>query len=793
MIAFVLLFSLFFLFALGIQTRKLTRNISDSFNDFSNEVNTVSEAIMSENVDSFIENYVDIEANSFSYLINELRTDLSHLSDNMTLMYKDYDKNRQYYNNNITTRDFNKIEVDGRKNNIGTKVFYEKGTDRKSLEVIKDLSILYEIEDDLILTITDTLQMKNCYISTEAGVSLFATSYDYNNNPKYSDDELEYKEEEWYTSCIATRSILFDSAYKDALSGRELIAVRKSIWVDDVAKGVIVIEVYVDSLKENNIGLEPPKGANLFVVDEFGNLIYNARSDIYSEAVAREGTIFQFLEDTKHILKGKGTYVYNGNEYRCFYKKISDLGITVYVSIRENKVREDIGTLQKLIAEKNDLLLNIIVNVSRSMFIYILVFVAILVIILLFVAKQVSKSLATPINELSDILEQASKIQRDMLPDDFEKIYKRKDIEIYAKNIPEAEVGGDFYNYIIRDNKLYLVIADVSGSGMPAAMFMAKTNALLNSAIKLSESPRVILSYVNAELCKNNNECYFATIALYCIDLKTRNVVYANSGHEDSIIIKNNNEVVLKEEVRSAPMGLDVYNSFQENEFTLDVGDILFLYTDGVVEAMNKKGELFGLNRLVDELKSITIKNTKDIVIDVEKKVDEFATGLEQYDDITMLCFKFKEIKIDESKVYKYENKYKATYESINEINKLVVDSLKSSYDDKVYKKYLDELDICIEEIVVNICDYAFDTKNDPSNEFAVKLVIDKNTDKLSISFIDEGIEFDPTRTRNVNILQGVDKRGIGGFGIHITKNIVDILEYNRVDNKNILTMTKFL
>ena len=794
LIAFVLLFSLFFLFMLGLHTRKLTTNISDSFKDFSAEVNEVSEAMMSENVDSFIENYVDIESNSFSYLISDLRIDLSHLSDNFTLRYKDYDANKKFYDANIAVHDSYEIAESDEKEKIGTKVFYEKGIDRKNPEVIKNLAVLYDVEDDLILTITDTLQMKNCYISTEAGVSLFATSYNFNNSPKYSGDILEYKKEEWYTSAIATSSILFDGVYKDALSGKELIAVRKSILVDNVPKGVIVIEIYVDSLKENSIGLEPPQGANLFVVDEFDNIIYNARSDRYSDTIAKEGTLFEFLEESKHNFKGKGIYTYNGNEYRCFYKKVPDIGITLYVSIRENKVREDINILQRLVSEKYNLLHDIISDTSRGMFISILVFVAILVVILLFVAKKISKSLATPINELSDILEQASKIQQDMLPDDFEKLYKRKDIEIYAKNIPEAEVGGDFYNYIIRDNKLYLVIADVSGSGMPAAMFMAKTNTLLNSAIKLSESPRVILSYVNAELCKNNNECYFATIALYCVDLKTRNIEYANSGHEDSIIIKKDNEVILKKEVRSAPMGLDKFNSFQENEFTLDVGDILFLYTDGVVEAMNKKGELFGLDRLVDELKNIGTKNTKDIVLGIEKKVNEFAIGLEQYDDITMLCFKFKEIETDENKVYKCEKEYKAIYDSVDEVNEFIKESLKTSYENEsAYKKYLDELNLCIEEIVVNICDYAFETKNDENNKFTVKISIDKNTDKLSISFIDAGKEFDPTQMRSVNILQGVDKRGIGGFGIHITKNIVDILEYERIDDKNILTMTKYL
>ena len=102
-------------------------------------------------------------------------------------------------------------------------------------------------------------------------------------------------------------------------------------------------------------------------------------------------------------------------------------------------------------------------------------------------------------------------------------------------------------------------------------------------------------------------------------------------------------------------------------------------------------------------------------------------------------------------------------------------------------------MSLCIEEIVVNICDYAYDTINDTNNNFSVEVLVDKNIDKLLISFIDSGKEFDPTKMKDVNILQGVDERNIGGFGIHITKNIVDVLEYNRENNKNILTITKYL
>ena len=791
-ILFVLIFSLIILFTLGVQTKKLSTAINNSFYDFSNDVNEVSEQIVNDNIDSFIERYVDIETNAFLYMVKQMQNELTFLSDSLKIRYDDYNRDKDYYLR-IADENINKQNIENQ-NNKEIKIFFQPNIDKTDETVKRDFGILKDYSDDLLLTIKDTLQAKNCFILTESGVSIFATDYDYNNSPKYAGEELDYKSEDWYKRTIATTSVLFEGAYKDALSNKDIIAVQKSIISNGVVEGIIVIEVYIESLSVNNVTLVPPDGINLFIADNDGEILYNAKADLFDNNIASEGTIKQFLKDTKELNSGKGSYIYDGNEYRCFYSKVSGTQFTLYISIRENRLQESIDKLQKLVEDKNVLLHKEILKTSSNLFISVLLLVIFIIIILVIVAKKVSKIFEIPINELSSILSEARRIQNEMLPDDFDKISNRSDIEIYAKNIPELEVGGDFYNYIVRDNKLYLIIADVSGSGIPAALFMAKTNVLLSSAIKLSESPQVILSYVNAELCKNNKECYFVTIALYCIDLKTRKVVFANSGHEDSIIIKNDNNVILKEEVRSAPLGLDEYNNFVEDEFVLEEGDVLFLYTDGVVEAINAKNELFGTERLISSLKSVGATDTKSIVNEMEQKLNDYSKGLEQYDDITMLCFKFKNIEIDKNKIFKFNKSFKAVYESIDEINEYIEECLSNTYDEStIYKKYLSQLNVCIEEVTVNICDYAYDKVNDANNDLNVNITIDKNVDKIVISFIDKGIEFDPTKKSDVNILQGINERNIGGFGIHIIKNVVDIFEYSRENDMNILSLTKYL
>ena len=777
------------LLVLGIQTTKLKNNISDSFTEFGSDVNEISKKIMSDNNDTFIENYVEIEANTFSYIINEIEYDLKQLSDLLTLEYEKYDENKSEYIAQNSKNISNDKNEDKR-----IKIFYQTGIDRNDINVKKDLTVLSSLKNDLILTMTDALQARNCFIMTENGLAIFATDYDYNNNIKYAGEELDFKSEDWYKRIIATDSIIFGSSYKEALSEKNVIAAEKSFKINGKTEGIIVIEIYTDSFGAKSKGLKSPEGINLFIADTNGVMIYNAKSQLYSEKIAKKGTIYQFINDTNNLESGSGSYIYNGNEYRCFYKKLKDTDFTLYVSIRENRLEESIKKLQELIKDKNYLIVDIVNVTFWNMYIYLLFFVIIILVVLFFIVRRISKSLETPIKELSSVLSQAKKIQQDMLPDEFAKISNRRDIDIYAHNIPETEVGGDFYNYVIRNNKLYLIIADVSGSGMPAALFMAKTSALLNNAIKFSDSPRVILSYVNSELCKNNIECYFVTIALYCIDLKTRKVIYANSGHEDSIIIKNNKEPIVKKEIRTAPMGIDEYIGFKEDEFTLDAGDVLFLYTDGVVESTNKDKKLFGIERLLLELKNIEPLKPKTIVEGIEAKLKDFSEGEEQSDDITMICFKFNNIEIDESKILKYEKSFGAIYENVDEVNQFIEECLKNAYDDNlIYEQSFKNLNVCVEEIVVNISDYAFDTENDEKNIFNVKVIIDKNVDKISISFMDQGKPFNPTKTEDVNILQGITNRNIGGFGIYLTKNLVDILEYSREDNYNVLIITKYL
>ena len=785
LVSFVVIFALIMAFVFGGQMKNLVNKTNQAFYEVDGEIATVTRDTYNEEYNVFLTDILNMEVDSVKYVMEEIEKDLNLYSEILVNHYYEFEGR----NNNYT---FNPKDLDER-----IKIFYDEDVDRDSKDVNNTLVMMSELNNELLLSLVNDNHTSSFYIFTNVGVGVIASQFDYRLSETYKKDVVSFRNEDWYKNLVSSGEFIIEDVYTDNLTGKKVFSIEKAIYTDDKVFGVIVQDIYIDALTKINLGLNAPSGVNCFISNSKGELVYNAKESLYDEKKGSEGTVYQFLDSIKNEEdSGRGAYTYGGNDYRVFYKKVKGTPFIMCVSIREGRVEEKNENLHNLIEEKNDYLLTIINGISTQTVLFIIIFLAFLTFVIFAIARRLSKVMAKPIDELSNVLNAASKIQRDMLPDDFNNISNRKDIEIYAKNIPEAEIGGDFYNYIIKNNKLFLIIADVSGSGIPAALFMAKTNELLNSAIKFSNSPEVILSYVNIELCKNNKENYFVTIALYCIDLLSREVIYANAGHEDSIIIKGSGEIIKNDESRVGPLGLDELNNCREGKFTLDVNDKLFLYTDGVVEAINKDKKFYGIDRLVDKLKNINEdKNisAKGTVSEVLDDVMDFSKGTEQYDDITVLCIKFNEQKFDGNE-FVSEMEFPVEYESISKVDEFIKKSLDSAYENDAnkYQNYINQINVCIDEIVVNICDYAYKEKND-NNKFTIKISIDKNTDLLSLSFIDSGVPFDPTKREETNILEGLDERNVGGLGIHITRSFADLLEYKYENNQNILTIKKYL
>ena len=244
---------------------------------------------------------------------------------------------------------------------------------------------------------------------------------------------------------------------------------------------------------------------------------------------------------------------------------------------------------------------------------------------------------------ISTELDVASKIQEGMIPNIYPAFPERNEFDLYATMDPAKEVGGDFYDYfLLDDDHLAMVMADVSGKGIPAALFMMASKIMLNNiSVANKTSPAQILERVNNGICANNTAEMFVTVWLGIVELSTGKVIAANAGHEYPAIKRADGSFELYKDPHGIVIGAMSGMKYKEYEFQLSPGDSLFQYTDGVTEATNSSGELFGTDRMLEALNVDQAANPEMLLIHVREAIDDFVAEAPQFDDITMLAFKY--------------------------------------------------------------------------------------------------------------------------------------------------------
>ena len=237
----------------------------------------------------------------------------------------------------------------------------------------------------------------------------------------------------------------------------------------------------------------------------------------------------------------------------------------------------------------------------------------------------------------------ATQIQASMLPHIFPAFPERSEFDIFASMDPAKEVGGDFYDYfLIDDDHLCMVIADVSGKGVPAALFMMASKIILQSVAMMGLSPAGILQRTNEAICSNNEAQMFVTVWLGILELSTGKLTAANAGHEFPAIRKPNGDFELYRDKHGFVIGGMDGVRYREYELQLEPGSKLFVYTDGVAEATSAEKELFGTERMIDALNTDPKAAPQEILKNVRASVDGFVKEAEQFDDLTMLCVEYK-------------------------------------------------------------------------------------------------------------------------------------------------------
>ena len=380
-------------------------------------------------------------------------------------------------------------------------------------------------------------------------------------------------------------------------------------------------------------------------------------------------------------------------------------------------------------------------------------------------------------------LELATRIQADMLPNIFPAFPERDDFDIYASMTPAKEVGGDFYDFfLVDDSRLAMVVADVSGKGVPAALFMMMCKILLQNQVMAGKSPAEALEAVNNQICSNNREEMFVTVWLGVLDLETGVLTASNAGHEKPIVMMPGGDFELFKDRHGFVIGGMEGLKFKEYQIQLEPGSKVFAYTDGVVEATSENDELFGAERTVEALNVVKDGSPETILIETKKAVDRFVGNAPQFDDLTMLCVEYigaSEKKGDENEI--------TIDNEVSEIAKAVEFVATRTEDLPFSMKIKNQLEVAVDEIMSNIVYYAYGKEKGRAS-----LRIDRDDQGILITVTDRGIPYNPLEKEDPDVTLSAEERGIGGYGIFIVKKVMDELKYEYADGKNILRMRKY-
>ena len=370
-------------------------------------------------------------------------------------------------------------------------------------------------------------------------------------------------------------------------------------------------------------------------------------------------------------------------------------------------------------------------------------------------------------------LDVAAKIQSSMLPCIFPAFPDRNEFDIYATMDPAKEVGGDFYDFFMVDaDHLAFVVADVSGKGVPAALFMVIGKTLIKDHTGLHDDLGEVFTEVNNILCASNSEEMFITAFEGVLNLKTGELRYVNAGHEIPFLCRKGG-VFEPFKVRAGFVLAGMQGiRYRAGSIQLEPGDKVFQYSDGIPEAINSEKAPYGMKRLESVLAKNSEKAPSELLPLVKADVDAFVGDADQFDDITMLCIEFK------GNGRKAEISLTPDAESVKTVAEFLDTTLEAW---EIPMKVVSKLQIVADEIYSNIVRYS-QAKN-------AKVTAVQNGTVLSLRFEDDGKPYDPTTAAEPDITASAEEREIGGLGIFIVRNMMDSMDYKYKDGHNVLTL----
>ena len=377
----------------------------------------------------------------------------------------------------------------------------------------------------------------------------------------------------------------------------------------------------------------------------------------------------------------------------------------------------------------------------------------------------------------------ASDIQMGLLPVKFPTREDRDDVQLYAQLTPAKEVGGDLFDFYFRDEKLFFCIGDVSGKGVPASLFMAMTRSTFRTVSAHESMPDRIVTTMNKTIADMNKNHMFVTLFVGVLDLPTGRLRYCNAGHDAPLLIGVGvGELPCDPNI---PVGFRPKWKYSLQETQIFTGTTIFLFTDGLTEAMDANKELFQMERVNDVANRVLAKQQQDprqLISQMTEAVHQFVGDAEQSDDLTMMAIQYirqqSDIQMRKSIVLPNDTQ---EVPRLNAFVEEVCQTVGFDSNDTLL------ITVAVEEAVVNVMKYAY--PQGKSGDVTIEAA--SNDVRLKFTIIDSGKPFDPTVQAAVDTSLSAMERKIGGLGIHIMRQNMDSINYERIDNLNVLTLRK--
>jgi sigma-B regulation protein RsbU (phosphoserine phosphatase) len=710
---------------------------------------------------------------------------------------------------------------------------------KKEVELLGNIATAYKSNRDDMDVMTVAI-----FIGTESG---FMISYSPFSNDRHQ--ILDPRGRPWYVGAKESNDNFWTAPYIDMVSGKLVITCAHPVeGVNGEFAGVTGIDVIIDDLNNEIVNIDVGKHGYAFIVDSERTLIsaggFEAHErKIYERLKEHWDSAQEYTDLITRMASGKEGFERipaPAGERFIAYSPIPATGWSLAIVQPVSEIMGLVTENSMAIEKMTDETLSAIHNMIRNILVNFLIVIAFAVLVITYIADRMANKFIKPIITLEECFERiangeldtrvelktgdeierlgvsvnamarelkeyignlqtvtaekerigaeldvARKIQASMLPCVFPPFPHRSEFDIYASMLPAKEVGGDFYDFFfIDENTLAVVMADVSGKGVPAALFMVIAKTLIKNTALSGKSPEVVFGIVNNMLCENNDAGMFVTAFMGYLDIETGKFTYVNAGHTPPVLRLNGRFELLKMKPGFVLAGLES-TRFKQDEITLQKGDELFLYTDGVTEAMNNEKTLFGEVRLIKAMNNYGSLPVKEFIVSIKLVIDDFAEGVEQADDITVLALRYRglEEKINNNME---ELTIEAKTENLDAVLEFVAKKLETA---ECLAKLQTQINIAVEEVFVNIAYYAY---SPDVGGVSIRVSVGDGG-VVTIEFEDGGKPYNPLKKEDPNITAGVEEREVGGLGIFMVKKLMDFVDYKREGNKNILTLKKKL